>query len=131
MSTSIERFKTAIEGHLTKCSNSLGYIREDYNEIKNEDDALIVFRQRTKEIYKLIWMQKCYKDILAFLEDAVDIEEVSDEIADIEKRLLYQSPMKSSTSQISNLFSLYEFECLQEVHHALSTIYQSIIKNKV
>jgi hypothetical protein len=130
MNTTIERFKTAIEGHLRKCSNSLKYIREEINDIKNEDDALYVFKQRTKETYKLIWLQKCYKDILMRLEDIVDIEEINYEIANIEKCLLCQSPMKSSTSQINNLFSLYEFECLQEVYHVLSTVYQSITKNK-
>lgn len=130
MNTSIERLKTTIEKHLKKCSNSLEYIREDINDIKNEDDALYVFKQRTEETYKLIWLQNCYKGILMRLEDIVDIEEINDEIANIEKRLLYQSPMKSSTRQINNLFSLYEFECLQEVYHVLSTVYQSITRNK-
>jgi hypothetical protein len=130
MNTSIERLKAVINGHITKCRNSLEYIREDFKDIKNEDDALYVIKQRTKETYKLIWMQKYYKDILVFLEAAVDIDEVNVEIADIEKCLLHQSPMKSSTSQINNLFSLYEFECLQEVYHVLSTAYQTITRNK-
>lgn len=129
MSITIERVKTVIKGYLTRCSNSLEYIKEEINDIKNEDDALYVFRQRTKESYKLIWMQKYYKDILMRLEDAVDIEELKGEITDIEKHLLHQTPMKSSTSQIVNLFSLYEFECLQEIHRTLSTIYDSIRKN--
>lgn len=130
MNTSIERIKTAIKGYLTRCSHTLEYIKEEINDIKNEEDALYVFRQRTKETYKQIWMQKYYKDFLMRLEDVVDIEEINQEITDIEKRLLHQSPMKSSTSQIVNLFSLYEFECLQEIHRTLSIIYVSIIKNK-
>lgn len=130
MDTPIEKLKTVINRHITKCSNSLEYIREDVKDIKNEDDALYVIKQRTKEVYKLIWMQKCYKDILAFLEAAVDIDEVNVEIAGIENRLHHQSPMKSSTSQINNLFSLYEFECLQEVYNVLTTAYQSITRNK-
>lgn len=129
MSMTIERVKTVIKGYLTRCSNSLEYIKEEINDIKNEEDALYVFRQRTKETYKQIWMQKYYKDFLMRLEDVVDIEELKGEITDIEKHLLHQTPMKSSTSQIVNLFSLYEFECLQEIHRTLSTIYDSIRKN--
>lgn len=130
MNTLIERFKTAINGHLATCRDRLKYIKEDINCIKDEDDAINIFRQYTKEAYKLIWKQKYYKDILAFLENVEDVEEVNHEISIIEKRLLSQSPMKSSTSQINNLFSLYEFECLQEIYHVLSITYQSIKKNK-
>ena len=54
MNTSIEKIKTAIKGYLTRSSHTLEYIKEEINDIKNEEDALYVFRQRTKETYKQI-----------------------------------------------------------------------------
>ena len=126
----IEKLKTIINGHLNRCNTILKHIQEDIDIIQNEDDALFIIKQHTHEAYKQVWLKKYYKAILETLKNAQSIEEINVEIMAIEKRLLSQPTIIFSTNSLRNVLSFYEHECLQNVHHVLTTAYNSITKEK-
>lgn len=126
----IEKLKTIINGHLNRCNIILKHIQEDIDIIQNEDDALFIIKQHTHEAYKQVLLKKYFKAILETLKNAQSIEEINAEIMSIEKRLLSQPAIIFSTNQLRNLLSFYEHECLQYVHHILTTAYNSITKEK-